>query len=71
MFESNYTLNVYWIVNEDDKKIKVLGSTHLDELMNEVKIGDYIRITYNGFRKTSNGYDMKMFNLERRIDYDD
>ena len=41
--------------------------THLDELMDEVAINDYIRITYNGLKKTSNGYNMKIFNVERRI----
>ena len=55
------------ILTNENKKVKVFGCTHLDELMDEVEIGDYIRITYNGLKKTNNEYNMKIFNLERRI----
>ncbi|RAP49892.1 MAG: hypothetical protein BZ133_06835 [Methanosphaera sp. SHI613] len=65
--EGNFIINIYLILTDDNKKIKVFGCTHLDELMDEVAINDYIRITYNGLKKTSNGYNMKIFNVERRI----
>jgi hypothetical protein len=35
--------------------------------MEEIILGDYIRITYNGSKQTNNGHKMKLFNLERRI----
>ena len=54
-------------MTNENKKVNVFGCTHLDELMDEVEIGDYIRITYNGLKKTNNEYNMKIFNLERRI----
>lgn len=65
--EGNFIINIYGILTNENKKVKVFGCTHLDELMDEVEIGDYIRITYNGLKKTNNGYNMKLFNLERRI----
>ena len=55
------------ILTNENKNVNIFGCTHLDELMDEVEIGDYIRITYNGLKKTNNGYNMKIFNLERRI----
>lgn len=66
-YDGEYRSQIYILKTEENKKIKVWGSTYLDNLMDEIKIDDYIRITYNGNKKTSNGYDMKLFKLERRI----
>jgi len=66
-YEGDFIINIYLLLKDDGRKIKILGSTHLDELMDEINLNDYIRITYNGFKKTHNGYDMKLFNVERRI----
>lgn len=65
--EGNFIINIYVLLTSENKKVKVFGCTHLDELMDEVEINDYLRITYNGLKKTSNGYSMKIFNVERRI----
>ena len=66
-YEGDFVIKIYLLLKDDGKKIKILGSTYLDELMDEINPNDYIRITYNGFKKTHNGYDMKIFNVERRI----
>ena len=36
--------------------------------MDEINLNDYIRITYNGLKKTNNNRQMKKYNVERRID---
>lgn len=62
-----YETYIYIIESDNGKHTRVWGCTYLNQLMEEIIIGDYIRITYNGSRQTNNGHKMKLFNLERRI----
>ncbi|WP_323736561.1 hypothetical protein PXD04_00910 [Methanosphaera sp. ISO3-F5] len=59
---------IYTIETDKHKKIKIWGKTYLDELMEEIEINDYIRITYNGIQKTKNNRQMKKYKIERRIE---
>lgn len=61
-----YQSKLYIIELQNKKKVKVWGKTQLDELMDEINLRDYIRITFNGFKTTNNGHQMKIYNLERR-----
>ena len=61
-----YQTKLYILEIENKKKIKIWGKTQLDELMDEIELNDYIRITFNGFKTTNNGHQMKIYNLERR-----
>ena len=61
-----YNQNIYLIQTKDNEKIRVWGKNYLDVLMDAVEVGDYIRITYNGVRKTSSGNYMMIYNVERR-----
>ncbi len=64
----SYKQNLYIIQDKQTgKEINVWGKTQLDQLMEEIEIKDYIRLTYNGIKKTQNGHQMKIYNLERRI----
>ncbi|RAP51686.1 MAG: hypothetical protein BZ138_04575 [Methanosphaera sp. rholeuAM270] len=58
---------IYVIETRENKKIKIWGKTYLNELMDEININDYIRITYNGLKKTKNNREMKKYKVERRI----
>ena len=59
---------IYTIETDKHEKIKIWGKTYLDELMEEIEINDYIRITYNGIQKTKNNRQMKKYKIERRIE---
>ena len=61
-----YDQNLYILLDKNDKEIKIWGKTQLDELMSEIEVEDYIRITYNGFKTTNNGHTMKVYYIERR-----
>lgn len=63
---TNDSQKLYVIKQDDGKRIKIWGKSYLNQLMDEVEINDYIRITYNGFKKTYNNRQMKRYNLERR-----
>lgn len=56
-----------YILEKNNKKTEIWGKTHLNQLMDEIKVNDYIRITYNGEQPTKNGRKMKKYCLERRI----
>lgn len=58
---------IYVLETDNDEKVKIWGKTYLNELMDEVNINDYIRITYNGIHKTKNNRHMKKYKVERRI----
>lgn len=58
---------IYIIETNDNKRIRIWGKTHLNQLMDEIELNDYIRITYNGIKTTKNNRHMKKYNLERRI----
>ena len=58
---------IYTIEQENKEKIRIWGKTYLNELMDEIIINDYIRITYNGIQKTKNNRQMKKYKVERRI----
>jgi len=62
-----YETYIYIIESDDGNHTRVWGCTYLNQLMEEIILGDYIRITYNGSKQTNNGHKMKLFNLERRI----
>ncbi|MCD7781896.1 MAG: hypothetical protein LUG89_04305 [Methanosphaera sp.] len=62
----SYHQNLYELTQPDDKKILIWGKTQLDNLLSEVELNDYIRITYTGVKKTSCGHELKTYILERR-----
>ena len=62
-----YETRLYTIEADNTSRIRVWGCTYLNQLMEEIILGDYIRITYNGSKQTHNGHRMKLFNLERRL----
>lgn len=61
---------LYLIEANDKNRIKIWGKSYLDQLMEDVNINDYIRITFTGFKKTQNNRQMKRYNVERRINND-
>lgn len=61
-----YNQNMYVIRQDDNQNIIVWGKTQLDRLMMRVEIKDYIRITYNGKRKTSDDNTLKIYKVEKR-----
>lgn len=61
-----YQQNMYILENNNEKTI-VWGKSQLDDLMMQVKLDDYIRITYLGVVKTQNNRQMKMYNLQKKI----
>ena len=63
-----YNQNLYELTRDDSSKILIWGKTHLDSLLSEVELNDYIRITYMGIKKTANGHDLKTYMLEKRCD---
>jgi len=63
----NNNQTIYVIETKNKEKINIWGKTYLNELMDEIKINDYIRITYNGIQKTKNNRQMKKYKVERRI----
>lgn len=67
----NNNQKLYVIEQEDKKRIKIWGKAYLDQLMEEIEINDYIRITYNGIKETKNNRQMKQFKVERRINYEE
>lgn len=59
---------IFYVIETNDKKrIRIWGKTYLNQLMDEIELNDYIRITYNGTETTKNKHNMKKYNLERRI----
>ena len=44
----------------------VWGSANLDERIRAYKIGDYLRITYNGKKDIGKGKTLKLFTVERK-----
>jgi hypothetical protein len=65
--DTNSHQMIYIIETNDKKRVRIWGKTYLNQLMDEVELNDYIRITYNGFKQTKNNRNMKKYNLERRI----
>ncbi len=60
-----YNQSMYTLKAKDNSQIIVWGKTQLDQLIAEVDLDDYIRITYTGLRRTGNGHEMMTFNLEK------
>ena len=56
--------NMYHIETSEGIK-SVWGSTVLDDRMDLVKEGDYIRITFKGTQKNKRNQDTKIFKVER------
>lgn len=61
-----YNQNMYVIRQNDNQNIIVWGKTQLDRLMMRVEIKDYIRITYNGKRKTGDNNTLQIYKVEKR-----
>lgn len=61
-----YNQNLYTMKTDENKTIDIWGRTQLDNLMEHVDIGEYIRITFNGSTKTNNDKQMYVYNLEIR-----
>ena len=68
--DKNSSQMIYIVETNDKKRIRIWGRTYLDQLMDEVELNDYIRITYNGIKTTKNNHNMKKYNLERRINHE-
>ena len=58
---------IIYILEKDDKRIKIWGKTYLNQLMDEINLNDYIRITYNGIKTTKNKHSMKKYDVERKV----
>lgn len=56
--------NVYYLDKEGEQKM-VWGSTVLDQRMDFIDVGDYVRITYKGTQKNNKGQDVKIFKVEK------
>ncbi|MBE6485257.1 MAG: hypothetical protein E7Z85_00250 [Methanosphaera stadtmanae] len=65
--DTNANQMIYIIETNDKKRVRIWGKTYLNQLMDEVELNDYLRITYNGIKQTKNNRNMKKYNLERRI----
>ena len=63
-----YDGTLYLLSVGDSENLRIWGSLQLKQLMKNVKIGDYIRITYNGMQELSNGHKMKKFDVEKRCE---
>ncbi len=61
----DYNQSMYTLETKDNSQIIVWGKTQLDQLIAEVDIDDYIRITYTGLKKTTNGREMMTFDLDK------
>jgi hypothetical protein len=55
---------LYYLKGEDGDQFSVWGSTVLDNRMDFVNLGDYIRITYKGTQKNKRGQDTKIYKVE-------
>jgi hypothetical protein len=55
----------YTVDTPGDGLVEFLGSSQLDRMMETVKVGDYIRVTYVKNVDTRKGRLMKVFKVER------
>lgn len=58
--------NAYHLENKGTQ-VMVWGATVLDNRMEYVNVGEFVRITYKGKNKNSKGQDVKLFKVERRL----
>jgi hypothetical protein len=54
----------YTIQTDEGERISFLGGTVVDQTLEGVELGTYIRITYIGKKKTANQMEMKDFDIE-------
>ena len=54
----------YKFEHDDAAQSTILGSVQLDDLMSNVEIGQYVRVTLDGTTKTSSKRDLKTYSLE-------
>jgi len=54
-----------YYLEKDGEQVMLWGSTVLDNRMDFVEIGDYVRITFKGTQKNTKGQDTKIFKVER------
>tara|TARA_Y100000310_G_C19943821_1_gene473763 strand:+ start:123 stop:413 length:291 start_codon:yes stop_codon:yes gene_type:complete len=52
-------------IQEDDRKVAILGSTQIDRVLAQVELQSRIRIVYTGEFKTARGQKMKSFEISR------
>ena len=55
--------NLYHLKDKNDKQVSVWGTTVLDQRMNFVEEGEYVKITYKGTEKNKKGQDTKIFKV--------
>ncbi len=56
----------YTIQSPDGKRTAFLGGVQLDPLMEDVEVGDTIRLIFMGKQKTSGNTEVKTFKLMRK-----
>jgi len=54
----------YKLVTDDGTITTVLGSTVMDDLLEPVPVGTYVRITFTGFQVTASKMKVKTYDLE-------
>lgn len=59
-----YNSKIYYIDTGNDGIKMVWGSTVLDEKMNSINQGNYVRITLTGTAPSKKGNDIKLFKVE-------
>ena len=56
---------LYGLETDAKKQMAIWGGTVLDELMNYISVGDFIRVTYKGLKPVAGKNDMKLFEVEK------
>jgi len=59
---------LYTIKADDGLKI-IFGRTKIDQGMQNIPLGSYVRITYQGDEATARGNTIKLFDVETRKGY--
>jgi hypothetical protein len=54
----------YVVENDEGIRKSFLGGAVLDSTLAEIDLGNYIRVTFTGTRKSSNNMDVKQFKIE-------
>lgn len=57
--------------SNDKGTFVMMGGTQVDEGMTNAEIGDVLEIVYLGVQRTSNGFDVKLFEIFRIVEGDD
>lgn len=56
----------YCLVTPDGEKTGMWGTAHLDRIMGNTKVGEQLRITFQGRQSLSGGREMRTFSVDRK-----